>query len=124
MKDWSNLSKIITRRTYNRKDSGVSETWDQTVERAIMGNVKGKNVPEDEIKELIRLGKERKAGPAGRGYWFSGAPAHAKVGGAALNNCFSGDEKFITYEKGSISFREAVGQEVTVRVRGAWAKAP
>ena len=88
MKEWSNLSKIVTRRTYNRKDTGTYENWNQTVERAIMGNVQGKNVPEAEIKELIRLGQERKAGPAGRGYWFSGAPAHAKVGGAALNNCW------------------------------------
>lgn len=88
MKEWSNLGKIVARRTYNRKDNGYYENWDQTVERAIMGNVKGKNVPESEIKELLRLGKERKAGPAGRGYWFSGAPAHAKVGGAALNNCW------------------------------------
>jgi hypothetical protein len=53
-----------------------------------MGNVKGRNVPEAEVKELIRLANERKAGPAGRGYWFSGAPAHAKVGGAALCNCW------------------------------------
>ena len=88
MKEWSNLAKIIARRTYNRSDNGYPETWDQTVERAILGNVQGKNVPESEIKELLRLGKERKAGPAGRGYWFSGAPAHAKVGGAALNNCW------------------------------------
>jgi ribonucleoside-triphosphate reductase (thioredoxin) len=87
-KEWSNLARIVYRRTYARKDSGNLETWDQTVERAIMGNVKGKNVPEAEIKELIRLANERKAGPAGRGYWFSGAPAHERFGGAALNNCW------------------------------------
>lgn len=87
-KPWSNLANVVTRRTYNRKDTGVLENWDKTVERAIGGNVQGKNVPEAEIKELLRLAKERKAGPAGRGYWFSGAPAHAKVGGAALNNCW------------------------------------
>ncbi len=88
MKEFSNLAKVVYRRTYSRNDFGTPETWDQTVERAILGNVKGKNVPEAEIKELLRLGKERKSGPAGRGYWFSGAPAHSKVGGAALNNCW------------------------------------
>lgn len=88
MREWSNLAKVIYRRTYSRKDSGHLENWDQTVERAIGANVKGKNVPETEVKELLRLAKERKAGPAGRGYWFSGAPSHSKVGGAALSNCW------------------------------------
>ena len=88
MKEFSNLASIVYRRTYSRKDNGTLENWNQTVERAIAGNVKGKNVPESEIKELLKLAKERKAGPAGRGYWFSGAPAHERVGGAALNNCW------------------------------------
>ena len=88
MKEWSNLSSIIYRRTYSRRDSGTLENWNQTVERAIMGNVKGKNVSESEIKELLRLAQERKAGPGGRGYWFSGAPAHARFGGEALNSCW------------------------------------
>ena len=88
MKEWSNLSSIIYRRTYSRRDSGTLENWNQTVERAIMGNIKGKNVPESEIKELLRLAQERKAGPGGRGYWFSGAPAHARFGGEALNSCW------------------------------------
>jgi intein/homing endonuclease len=121
MKEWSNLARVVYRRTYSRKDTGYLENWDQTVERTIAGNVKGKNVPEEEIKELIRLAKERKSGPAGRGYWFSGAPSHAKIGGAALNNCFSGDEKFIT-KAGPVSFREAVGLEVTVKTKYGWKK--
>lgn len=87
-KEWSNLAKVVYRRTYARKDSGTLETWDKTVERAITGNVRGHNVPETEVKELIRLANERKAGPAGRGYWFSGTDAHTKIGGVALNNCW------------------------------------
>jgi hypothetical protein len=31
---------------------------------------------------------DRKGGPAGRGLWFSGAPAHERIGGIALNNCW------------------------------------
>ncbi len=87
-KEWSNLARVVFRRTYSRKDSGSLENWGQTVERTIMGNVRGKNVPESEIKELIQLANDRKAGPAGRGYWFSGAPSQERVGGAALNNCW------------------------------------
>lgn len=87
-KQWSNLASVVYRRTYARKDNGTLENWNQTVERVIAGNVRGKNVPEQEVQELLRLAKERKAGPAGRGYWFSGAPSHAQIGGAALNNCW------------------------------------
>lgn len=53
-----------------------------------MGNVKGRNVPESEVQELIKLANERKGGFAGRGYWFSGSPAHERIGGVALNNCW------------------------------------
>lgn len=87
-KEWSNLGKIVFRRTYARKDHGYVENHKQAAERTIMGNVRGKNVPESEIKELLRLAIENKAGPAGRGWWFSGAPAHERIGGAALNNCW------------------------------------
>lgn len=88
MRDWSNLAKIVTRRTYARRDHGYLENWDQIVERAIEGNVRGRNVTESEIKQLLRLAKERKAIPAGRGLWFSGTDAHARLGGVALNNCW------------------------------------
>lgn len=71
-----------------RKDFGFIENTRQAAERIIGGNVKGKNVPESEQKELLRLMMENKAGPAGRGWWFSGAPAHERIGGAALNNCW------------------------------------
>lgn len=104
MKDWSNLAKIVMRRTYARKDNPLTgdlgqpdahgdsyyplENWDQIIEREVAGNVSGRNVSEKEIQELLRLGKERKAIPAGRGLWFSGTSAHNKLGGAALNNCW------------------------------------
>lgn len=87
-KEWSNLAKIVYRRTYSRKDKGYLENWDQTVERAILANVEGRNVPEKEVISLINLAKDRKSGFAGRGWWFSGAPSHKRVGGAALCNCW------------------------------------
>ena len=95
MKEWSNLARVVAARTYARPlADGNVENWDQIVERAIAGNVEGHNVPEEEVKQLIRFAKERKAGPAGRGYWFSGTQAHKAVGGVALNNCWflTGDD--------------------------------
>jgi ribonucleotide reductase alpha subunit len=88
MKTWSNLAAIVMKRTYSRKDGGTLENWKDILERAIEGNVRGHNVPEQEIKDLLRLGMERKAIPAGRGLWFSGSPSHKKIGGAALVNCW------------------------------------
>lgn len=88
MKGWSNLARIVYKRTYARKDSGPLENWDDTVERVVAGNVQGHNVPESEIKQLLRFAKERKAIPAGRGLWFSGTEAHQRIGGVALNNCW------------------------------------
>lgn len=88
MRDWSNLAKIIYRRTYARRDNGTLETWPQTVERVIRGNVKNFNVSGKEIATLANLMLARKGGPAGRGLWFSGSPSHDKIGGVALNNCW------------------------------------
>jgi len=94
MSNWSNLAKVVYKRTYARKDYGSLENWDDTVERVIHGNVVGHNVSETEINRLRYYLLERKAGPAGRGWWYSGAPSHKKLGGVALNNCWfvSSDE--------------------------------
>ena len=89
MKDFSNLAKIVFKRTYSRqKENGQLESWQDTCERVIAGNVKGHNVDEKEAKALLKLLRERKAGPAGRGIWFSGAPQADRIGGRALTNCW------------------------------------
>ena len=49
---WSNLAKVVYRRTYARKDTGTTENWNDTVERVIAGNVRGHRVSEDEINRL------------------------------------------------------------------------
>jgi len=94
-KPWSNLAKIVYRRTYARKDSGIVENWPQTVDRVLNGNFKAvldrpdlRKEAQEEMEVMRKLMLERKAGPAGRGYWFSGAPSHSKIGGVALNNCW------------------------------------
>lgn len=87
------MAKVVYKRTYSRKlFPGTSlerlERYDETVDRAIMGNVRNHNVSEAEIARLKYFMNERKAGPAGRGLWFSGTDAHYKIGGVALNNCW------------------------------------
>lgn len=88
MKDWSNLAKVVYKRTYARKDTGSLENWTDTVNRVISGNIRGHNVSEHEIERLRFFMMNRKAIPAGRGLWYSGSPSHKKLGGVALNNCW------------------------------------
>jgi ribonucleoside-triphosphate reductase (thioredoxin) len=93
---WSNLAKVVYKRTYARKDTGKLETWKETVDRVLAGNFSVVSDTEANRKEKDRLRQfmlDRKGGPAGRGYWFSGSPSHSKIGGAALNNCW-----FVTSE--------------------------
>lgn len=87
-KQFSNLAAVVYKRTYARKDSGKLENWEDTVERIIRGNTEKHDVGKKEIERLRYFLLNRKCGPAGRGLWFSGAPGHAKLGGAALNNCW------------------------------------
>lgn len=91
---WSNLSRVVYARTYSRRDNGHSENWPETVERVIRGNVRNHKVGPRELKELDYLLTNRKATPAGRGLWYSGAPSHEPLGGVALNNCWfvTGDD--------------------------------
>ena len=93
MSEWSNLAKIVYRRTYARNDNGKLEKWEDTVRRVIEGNVgRYRGTDKLEPNEEERLNYyllNRKAGPGGRGWWFSGSPNHARLGGTALNNCFN-----------------------------------
>lgn len=102
MKDWSNLAKVVYKRTYSRiEEDGTTEKWDDTVRRVIEGNVapyRNTNLLEpDEEDQLFYYLSNRKAMPAGRGLWFSGTEAQKKLGGMGLNNCayFSLDNIYI-----------------------------
>lgn len=95
MKNFDNLAAIVTKRTYARPmPNGFKEEWGDIAERAIAGNVRGHNVDEYEVNRLRYFLGENKAGPAGRGLWFSGTDAHKQLGGVALNNCW-----FLTADK-------------------------
>lgn len=97
-RQWSNLAKVVYKRTYARKDTGKIESWNETCARVVNGNLRivRSMFPNDrylaavdqESDRLLSMMNRRKGGPAGRGYWFSGAPAHEKIGGVALNNCW------------------------------------
>jgi len=119
MKDWSNLAKVVYQRTYARSDSGRLETWPETVARVIRGNAYRVGGPgtieEGELDRLAYFMLERKATPAGRGLWFSGAPAHFKLGGAALNNCWfttAGDWKNFVLAQDLLMLGGGVGMSV------------
>jgi ribonucleoside-triphosphate reductase len=91
-KEWSNLAQVVYRRTYARpigpaNDNGL-ESWPDTVERVIAGNIRDHNVPQQEVDRLSYFMLNRKAIPAGRGLWYSGSEGHSRMGGVALNNCW------------------------------------
>lgn len=88
VKDWSNLSRVVYKRTYARSVGDRVENWSETTDRAIAGNVRGHNVSENEVKRLRHYLTNRKGGPAGRGWWFSGTDGHQRLGGVALCNCW------------------------------------
>lgn len=133
IREWSTLAKVVYKRTYSRPVFPGTplerlERHDETVDRAIMGNVRGHNVSQYEIERLRYFMGNRKAGPAGRGLWFSGTDSHFRIGGVALNNCFSGDTKFWTLGPDNtlrlVAFKDVVGQRLPVLAKdGKWREA-
>lgn len=95
-REWSNLAKVVLKRTYARKNFPGAEgplgeqleTWEQTVDRVIWGNTKDFDVSDTEKERLRYYLLNRKGGPAGRGWWFSGSDAQMRLGGAGLSNCW------------------------------------
>ena len=77
---WGPSGKDVFERTYSRpKPDGTKETWPETVERVVMGNMslirKGEVLSDeehDERADLIRLMEDFAILPAGRHLWASG----------------------------------------------------
>ncbi|AOZ63994.1 ribonucleotide reductase [Mycobacterium phage Baehexic] len=73
---WGPTGRLVYERTYARtKPDGSKETWPETVERVVDGNLGLVDVRyqlPDERAELIRLMSEFKILPAGRHLWASG----------------------------------------------------
>ena len=74
--NWGPTGALIYERTYSRtKPDGSKETWPETVERVVDGNlslVPERHHLEGEREQLIRLMTEFKIIPAGRHLWASG----------------------------------------------------
>lgn len=91
--DWSNLAKIVYKRTYARPTTDdKTENWADTVNRVVEGNIgkyRGTNLLETNEEERLKYFMlNRKALPAGRMLWLSGTETQQRLGGAGLNNCF------------------------------------
>ena len=73
---WGPIGKDVYERTYSRiKADGTNETWPETVERVVDGNlslVDKKFWKRNERQQLIDLFLDFKALPAGRHLWVSG----------------------------------------------------
>lgn len=74
--NWGPSGELVYNRTYSRtKPDGSKETWPETVERVVDGNLalvdERYHLP-DEREQLIRLITEFKMIPAGRHLWASG----------------------------------------------------
>ncbi|AEJ92385.1 ribonucleotide reductase [Mycobacterium phage Timshel] len=74
--NWGPTGELVYNRTYSRtKPDGSKETWPETVERVVDGNlalVDSRYHQEDERETLIRLMTEFKILPGGRHLWASG----------------------------------------------------
>lgn len=75
---WGPSGEIVYNRTYSRKKlDGTQETWFDTVERVVAGNlglVNPRHHLPDEQRDLVRLMREFKILPGGRHLWMSGVP--------------------------------------------------
>lgn len=80
------LGRLVFERTYSRNlPNGLKETWDQTVQRVVDGNlslVSPAHIEPAERERLMYLIRNRIAIPAGRHLWASGTTS------MALQNCF------------------------------------
>lgn len=76
--NWGPTGETIYNRTYSRpKADGKQETWFETVDRVVKGNiglVSDKHIEPDEVEKLTSLIREFKILPAGRHLWASGVP--------------------------------------------------
>lgn len=76
MINWGPTGRLVYERTYARaKPDGTKETWPETVERVVDGNlalVSSRHHLPGEREDLVRLMREFKILPAGRHLWASG----------------------------------------------------
>lgn len=117
-------------RTYSRNlwDQGRKEQWWQTVARVVEGTFQTLKIhchtnhctwsqqrAERTAREMYDRIYHFKFTPPGRGLDAMGSEAVAAHGAAVLNNCFSGDTRFVVDRNGGIdSFTNRMGMQVEV----------
>jgi ribonucleoside-triphosphate reductase len=120
------------------KDDGTKERWYEGCRRVVEGvySILKKHCYEHRTpwnhsqaqaaaREMYDLLWSMKWTPPGRGLWMMGTEFVYETGSAALQNCLSGDTKFLTPE-GVQTLAEMVDQEVEVYVgarEGGWVPA-
>jgi hypothetical protein len=132
---FNGLGELAYMQAYSRlKADGSNEQWWETCRRVVEGTY---NMQKNHIEkyncgwnpwQAQRSAQEMytrmfymKFLPPGRGLWAMGSPITEERGlYAALNNCFSGEETFITKEYGVVSFAEVVNSTVSVLTRKGW----
>jgi ribonucleotide reductase alpha subunit len=131
------LGEITFVRTYSRrKEDGTKEKWFEVCQRVIEGMY---SIQKDWAKSNRLPWNDRKAQasaqeaydrmftlkwtPPGRGLWMMGTNlVMEKKNSAALQNCFTGETRFITRD-GIRTLAEANGEEVEVWTASGWEKA-
>lgn len=124
-------------RTYSRKkENGTQENWYDTIIRVINGIMSirkdwcakmrlpwNERYYQDYALEMALSAIRMEWLPPGRGLFAMGTNYMYERGSSALQNCFSGSEKFLTKEYGLKTFSELVGESVEVLTAKGWKKA-
>lgn len=122
--NWGPLGYLVYKRTYaRRKEDGTTEEFWETLRRVVEGTYQIQqrhcalfNLPFSLTKAqrsaniMFDLMWNFKFLPPGRGLWMMGTPVIEKIGGAALNNCFPGDQE-VTLRHGIFEFHDLLGKE-------------
>lgn len=138
---YNGLGYVVYKRTYARTklDGTLEEFW-ETCKRVVEGcydvqkkHCKALRLPWDDRKaqrsaqEMYRRMWAFKWLPPGRGLWMMGSPSIERLGGAALNNCFSGDTEAVVFDDdlglAAVPLRDLVGREFLVPAGNSIAKA-
>lgn len=122
------FGEAVFYRTFSRiKENGGQESWNDVVIRVTNGTFSirkdwylknhlqwSENYWQQYARRFAHSLFHMHWTPPGRGLWMMGTPFVYERGSLALYNCFSGDTEFYTREKGSVKFKDCVGEIVHV----------
>jgi hypothetical protein len=123
---WGPLGEFTYLRTYSRliEEENRKEKWFETVKRVVEGCFDIQKKHCESLRLVWNTTKAQKSAqvmydkifnfkflPPGRGLWAMGTKFVEEKGGAALNNCLSGDTKIFT-DKGLVKLSDIEGLSV------------